>query len=54
MTTVQIQDKTGNWITLQTITNNPTLVKLTMDALHRTLGKKMRALDKDGKIIDWR
>lgn len=51
---IQIQDVNGNWLTTQTTnTNNDQYIRSLMQTAQKSYpGKRVRALDGSGKIID--
>jgi hypothetical protein len=50
---IQYQDALGNWITAVTIPNQPPLVLNGMKGVAVLYpGKRVRAVDQDGKLID--
>jgi hypothetical protein len=50
---IQYQDAMGNWITSVTVPNQPALILNGMKSVGVLYpGKRVRAVDQDGKLID--
>jgi hypothetical protein len=51
--TIQYQDALGNWITSMTVPNEPPVILSGMRSVAVLFpGKRVRAVDRDGKLID--
>jgi len=51
--TIQYQDALGNWITSMTVPNEPPVILSGMRSVAVLFpGKRVRAVDQDGKLID--
>jgi hypothetical protein len=51
--TIEYQDPLGNWITAVTVPNQPPLILSGMKSVAALCpGKRVRAVDQDGKLID--
>ena len=54
-TKIQFQDTRGAWFTVQTVRANENIVKNALDVAEQTYrGKRVRAVDKAGNIVDLR
>ena len=50
---IEYQDPLGNWITVMTVPNQPPLILSGMKSVAVLYpGKRVRAVDQDGKLID--
>ena len=50
---IEYQDPLGNWITVVTVPNQPPLILIGMKSVAVLCpGKRVRAVDQDGKLID--
>ena len=50
---IEYQDAQGNWITVVTVPNQPALILSGMKSVAVLRpGKRVRAVDQDGKLID--
>jgi len=50
---IEYQDPLGNWITVVTVPNQPALILSGMKSVAVVYaGKRVRAVDQDGKLID--
>lgn len=48
---IQIQDITGNWISVSTVVNQPQMVKSNVDSTAKQYKKLTRAVDEKGNIL---
>lgn len=51
---IQVQDITGNWITVGSAVNQDQLVKIQLDTVSRTYRRTVRAVDQNGNIVQMR
>ena len=51
---VQIQDKIGNWVTVQRATGEMISLARTLDTVSRMYKRRCRAIDSQGHVIDIR
>ena len=50
---IQLQDKTGNWVSYSSVVNTSQMVVMAMRNLSsRYPGYRVRAVDKNGRLID--
>ena len=50
---IEYQDPLGNWITVATVPNQPPLILNGMKSIAALYpGKRVRAVDQDGRLID--
>ena len=50
---IQLQDTTGNWRTIATTLNNSQMILIRMKELKdRYPDKRVRAVDKEGRLVD--
>jgi hypothetical protein len=51
---IQIQDKIGNWVTVQHAHNEMISLARTLDTVSRMYKRRCRAIDSQGHVIDIR
>ena len=51
---IQVQDVTGKWRTLETVYNNDISIKTALDKKVAFMGKRLRAIDEKGSVLDLR
>jgi hypothetical protein len=50
---IQYQDESGNWIASMTVPNEPPVILNGMKGVARLFdGRRIRAVDRDGKLVD--
>lgn len=49
---IQIQDITGRWFTVETVSNTDQNIQLALTRKHEMFKKKVRAVDKNGRLLD--
>jgi hypothetical protein len=50
---VQIQDRTGNWVTVQSCINSDQIVASTINSVQKQYKKTARAIDVKGNIVQF-
>jgi hypothetical protein len=49
---IQVQDITGNWVTVGSTQNQDQLIKRNLDTIQRTYKRTVRAIDSHGNIVN--
>lgn len=54
MIKIQLQNVSGEWFTINTVMNQPSIIATALDSASSMYKKRVRAVDEKGSLIDLR